>query len=201
MLTKRTRSRAGFTMPEVLVAVAMVGVLAAVVMPTVIGQVSKGEISRVVQDIQAVEQAAGSFRADVGKWPGSLWQLVTKPAATDLDPAGTQFGQTGVDKWNGPYLARGALPITADGPYDGNALADTVLPTSLGRVIAFDNLTWSGNTFFTIVADSLLTVDAEQVSLQIDGETLISLADDTHGKIRFATGTPNILYYFASPLK
>src|SRR5680860_1058718 len=76
MTTRNVRRPAGFTLPEILVAVAMVGVLSAAVLPTVVGQFSKSEISRIVQELQSVAGATQVFRADIGRWPGALEQLV-----------------------------------------------------------------------------------------------------------------------------
>ena len=187
MNNSRMRSRGGFTLPEVLVAVAMVGVLSAVVLPTVIGQIGKGEVSRVVQDLQSVEQAAQMFRSDVGKWPASIAHLVDGTLVTSgtasLDA--TNYG-TGAASWNGPYLARGSA---------------LTLPTAMGGVITgFTSVSWGGNNFVAITAtglgDNTETADIDEaIDSPGDGTSLV---DDTDGKIRFSSPT---LYYLTSPRK
>ncbi|HEY6219284.1 MAG TPA: type II secretion system protein, partial [Gemmatimonadaceae bacterium] len=53
----------GFTLPEVLVTVTIVAVLAAVMVPAVINQVSKGDVPAVGQDIDALRTAITTFAA------------------------------------------------------------------------------------------------------------------------------------------
>lgn len=191
-ILRRQGPRSGFTLPEVLVAVAMVGVLSAVVLPTVVGQISKGDVSRVVQDMQNVEQAAQMFRTDVGSWPRTLSNLVTKPTGTAKDSLsldGTVYG-TGIDAFKGPYLARGSMAATG-------------LPTGLGgSVKRFSSRSWGGSTFVVIEVDSLSTDEANLIDAAVDdGATVeLSLTDDAAGKVRYAT-TTSTLYYFTSPLK
>lgn len=148
-MSKRARAvnrRAGFTLPEILVAVAMVGVLAAVTLPAVMSQVNKSEISRVVQDLQAIGQASQLYRTDVGEWPASTNELITS----------VEVG------WTGPYLARtttGAI-LTGAGGTIVEALEDGVTPSG------------AAGPFLEISVTGLTLTDALSVDLQIDaGET------------------------------
>ena len=191
----KIRSKRGFSLPEVLVAVAMVGVLAAVVLPSVVGQISKGEISRVVQDLQAVETGASLFRSDVGRWPRQLEDLVEVPNADDLSLSGTAYG-TGNDPlttWNGPYLSRGSAGIG--------------LTTSLGGVFELDYPgtfrlgTWNGSEFVVIAIENITEAQAEEISLAIDGIDDVDNTNDAHGKVRHVSDGGVRLLYYASPRK
>jgi len=59
------RRRRGFTLPEVIVTITLIGVLASVVVPTIISQVKKGDPARVGSDFMAVRGAIEQFLTDV----------------------------------------------------------------------------------------------------------------------------------------
>src|SRR5690606_21355506 len=110
----RGSRRAGFTLPEVLVSVAMMAVLAAVVIPAVVGQIGKSEVARVVQDLQAVDAATQVFRTDIGRWPGSIAHLVTPIDTDDAAIDAVNYTATEVAAWRGPYLALPSLGATLE---------------------------------------------------------------------------------------
>lgn len=83
----------GFTLLELLVVVAIIGLLAAYVGPKYFGQIGKSEQALAKAQIESFHQALASYRLDVGNFPGTeegLAALVTKPSAAG--------------KWAGPYL-------------------------------------------------------------------------------------------------
>lgn len=89
------QKHAGFTLLELLVVVAIIGLLAAFVGPRLFGNVSKSEITTAKAQIEAFSRALESYRIDTGRFPDSalgLQALVTRPPETQ--------------KWNGPYLQK-----------------------------------------------------------------------------------------------
>jgi general secretion pathway protein G len=87
------RRQRGFTLIEMMVVVAVIGLLIAMVGPMVFNQVGKAERTRVAQDIRAIESALKFYRLDNFRYPSQaqgLEALVTAPSD--------------VDNWNGPYL-------------------------------------------------------------------------------------------------
>jgi general secretion pathway protein G len=97
---------AGFTLLELLVVVAIIGLLVGYVAPRYFGQVGKSEIATAKAQIDALDKAVEQYRLDTGRYPTTelgLAALVTKPANEA--------------KWNGPYLKK-AVPADPWGkPY------------------------------------------------------------------------------------
>jgi len=107
--TPGARRRAfGFTLLELLVVVAIIGLLAAYVGPKYFSQLGKSEQALAKAQIESFNRALATYRLDVGAFPTTeegLNALIVKPAS--LSSA----------KWNGPYLSK-AVPLDPWGkPY------------------------------------------------------------------------------------
>jgi general secretion pathway protein G len=103
---RSSRLATGFTLLELLVVVAIIGLLVGYVAPRYFGQVGKSEIATAKAQIDALDKALEQYRLDTGRYPSTelgLNALVTRPAN---EP-----------KWNGPYLKK-AVPADPWGkPY------------------------------------------------------------------------------------
>lgn len=85
----------GFTLLELLVVVAIIGLLAGYVGPRYFGQIGKAETKAARAQIDALEKALDHYRLDVGRYPTTEQGL----AALNSKPSG-------VNKWAGPYLKK-----------------------------------------------------------------------------------------------
>jgi len=87
------RSTGGFTLMELLVVLAILGLLMSLVGPRVLNQLGGAKTKTAAIQIKDLEQSLEMYKLDVGRFPSStegLEALVSKPASA----AG----------WNGPYL-------------------------------------------------------------------------------------------------
>lgn len=90
----------GFTLLELLVVMAIIGMLAAYVGPKYFGQLGQSEQKVARAQIEALSRALDAFRLDMGRYPTSTEGL----AALNRRPPGA-----GV-RWNGPYLSKPVPP-------------------------------------------------------------------------------------------
>ena len=92
-IKQRRGERAGYTLTEMLVVVAIIGLISAVVIPQVMGQMGKAQSRAAKLKAQTVAAAVELYSGDVGHFPTKdegLIALVERPG--------------GLDSWTGPYL-------------------------------------------------------------------------------------------------
>jgi prepilin-type N-terminal cleavage/methylation domain-containing protein len=160
----RTRSsRAGFTLAEVLVTVAIVAILAAVVVPAVTNQISKGDEANIASTMGSVRTGITAFVTDTRKFPGRLSDLFNAILSTDKDITVADYGTPAVGRWKGPYMS-GAMAPTDSMPVGLGFLRNTVKDSSF--------ITTSGNVIVTISG-----VYTDAVAKHID-----SLIDNGNGR-------------------
>lgn len=143
-------SRRGFTLPEVLVTLAIVATLSAVLLPALNNQLSKGDAGRLTSDLVAVQTAVGAFTSDVRRYPSSLTDLKDQPLTADLDILGNAFGDVLIKKWRGPYLSKAFTTNMATGyganitgafePNDYNAIKYLTIYVSPLTLAEFNNI-------------------------------------------------------------
>jgi general secretion pathway protein G len=131
---RRRRADAGFTLIELLVVLVILGLLAAVAGPRVVGYLGGARSDTARIQLAALEQALDLYRLDVGRYPSTeegLTVLVRQPSGTN--------------GWNGPYIDGQAVPADpwghpyvyrmpgSDGPYDLYTLGADNRPGGTGE--------------------------------------------------------------------
>jgi general secretion pathway protein G len=106
----KTQKQSGFTLIEVMIVVVILGILASIIVPKIMGRPDEARTAKAQQDIRAVGAALDLYRLDNFTYPTTeqgLEALVTKPAGLG---EGTHWKKGGylaslpTDPWNKPYL-------------------------------------------------------------------------------------------------
>ncbi len=84
----------GFTLIEILIVVAIIGLIASLIAPNLIGRFERSKEEVAKAQIEMLSSAVQAFMIDLGRYPNSLEELVNLQ-----DP-----------KWRGPYLSKKSLP-------------------------------------------------------------------------------------------
>ncbi len=99
----------GFTLIEIMVVVVILGILAAVVVPNIMGRPDDARITKAKQDIRVLESQLNLYKLDNYSYPTTqqgLESLVTKPAG-DPEPRNYKSGgyikSLPKDPWGNPY--------------------------------------------------------------------------------------------------
>lgn len=100
------RRQTGFTLLELLVVVAIIGLLVGYVAPRYFSQVGKSEVNVAKAQIDALSKALDQYRLDTGQYP-----------TTELGLAALMTRPPNEAKWNGPYLQKTPPPDPWGKPY------------------------------------------------------------------------------------
>lgn len=116
----RRAGAGGFTLVEVMVVVVILGVLAALIVPRVVGRTDDARAVAAKQDISAILQALKLYRVDNSRYPTAtqgLEALVTRPTSEPVPSNWKSYlDRMPKDPWGKPYLylnpgARGEIDV------------------------------------------------------------------------------------------
>jgi general secretion pathway protein G len=107
---KRNACR-GFTLIELMVVIAIIAIMAAAVMPKIVGRTEKAKRARAMADISAYKTALTAFYLDCGRYPTTtegLEALLSAPGDIDADKyqEGGYLDVTKIpgDPWDNSYV-------------------------------------------------------------------------------------------------
>ncbi|TVK97426.1 type II secretion system protein GspG [Shewanella algae] len=117
----------GFTLLEVMVVIVILGILASMVVPNLMGNKDKADQQKAVSDIVALENQLDMYKLDNSVYPTTeqgLEALVEKP---DISPEPRNYRDGGyvkrlpMDPWGNPYLLmspgeHGKIDVFSSGP-------------------------------------------------------------------------------------
>ncbi|CAI1927814.1 Pullulanase secretion protein pulG [Serratia fonticola] len=123
----RQQRQRGFTLLEIMVVIVILGILASLVVPNLMGNKEKADHQKVVSDIVALESALDMYKLDNSRYPTTeqgLQALVTKPSAQPEPrsyPQGGYIRRLPQDPWGADYQLlspgqHGQLDIFSYGP-------------------------------------------------------------------------------------
>jgi general secretion pathway protein G len=103
---KTRRPRAGFTLVEMIVVIAVIGLLSTLLIVRYSGQTDQAKVAAAKSQVAQIEGAVIAFKAHVGRLPNSLRELVEKPAdAKNWQENGYLKGKSvPKDPWGNEYI-------------------------------------------------------------------------------------------------
>ncbi|HQL08381.1 MAG TPA: type II secretion system major pseudopilin GspG [Lentisphaeria bacterium] len=87
--------RHSFTLIEIMIVVMIIGMLAALVGPNIVGNLDKSRVKSTKAQLVSVKNAVQQYYMDMSTYPTRLDELITNP---------------GNEKWDGPYLEAKNIP-------------------------------------------------------------------------------------------
>lgn len=97
----------GFTLIEIMVVVVIIGLLAAIVAPNLIGNIDRAAVTRARADIRTIDNALNLYRLDNFRYPSSdegLQALVANPGEANAPNWKQYLRSVPSDPWNNDYL-------------------------------------------------------------------------------------------------
>jgi general secretion pathway protein G len=103
------RSQAGFTLIEIMVVIAIIGILATLIVPKIMGRPDEARVTAAKHDLATMSQALKLYRLDIGRYPTTeqgLKALVERPTSEPVPQnwkAGGYLDRLPNDPWGKPY--------------------------------------------------------------------------------------------------
>lgn len=116
--------RRGFSLPEILIVLAIIAALSAVVMPAVMNKLTEARAAALAETLDGINEVVQNYRGNVGRYPRFLSQVSTKPATGAVEVCSGVQPDVNINQWRGPYASR---TFTSAGTRIGDALISDTL--------------------------------------------------------------------------
>jgi len=121
----------GFTLLEVMVVIVILGILASMVVPNLMGSQDRAKMQKAVSDVTALETSLSLYKMDNYNYPSTEQGLEALVTQSDIEPEPRRFPEEGYvkrlpnDPWGNEYLLlnpgeHGKMDVFSVGP-DGEA--------------------------------------------------------------------------------
>lgn len=103
----RLNPGSGFTLIEIMVVVAIIGILAALIVPNIMDEPDKAKVVKVKQDIHAIVLSLNMYRLDNHNYPTTdegLEALISQPGSATGWREGGYLSKLPKDPWDNEYL-------------------------------------------------------------------------------------------------
>lgn len=117
MLNKLNKKRAGFTLVEIMIVVAIIALLAAIAVPGFLRARKRSQASKIINDLRLIDAAVDQYAIENAKMSGSS---VPVAAWTNYLKKDTALYMTGKDLFSNDYNAQtvDSLPMVPKATYD-----------------------------------------------------------------------------------
>ena len=123
---QRHHLEAGFTLIEIMVVIAIIGILATLIVPNIMGRPDEARATAAKHDVGTINQALKLYRLDIGRYPTTeqgLKALVERPTSEPIPQnwkAGGYLSSVPKDPWGNAYLysnpgTRGEIDVISYG--------------------------------------------------------------------------------------
>lgn len=130
-LSKHSKKQGGFTLLEVMVVIVILGILASMVVPNLMGSQERANVQKAVSDINALETSLSMYKMDNYNYPTTEQGMEALVEETEIEPLPRRFPEGGYvkrlpnDPWGNEYQLlnpgeNGNIDIFSMGP-DGEA--------------------------------------------------------------------------------
>jgi general secretion pathway protein G len=111
-MTRLMRNTAGFTLIEIMVVIIILGLLAAIVMPRIVGETDRARYEQARVQMRILEDALKRYKLDSGRFPATeqgLEALVSRPTTGTVPRAYAEGGyldkpEIPLDPWGNQYV-------------------------------------------------------------------------------------------------
>jgi prepilin-type N-terminal cleavage/methylation domain-containing protein len=178
-----SRGRAlGFTLAEIIIAIAILALLTAAALPVVFERLKAGRRSAIIGEMQALQNGILLFYRDVGRYPSRL-DFLSMKGNPMTDACNAQISTQNANKYRGPYVNR---PIQMVDTLAGNTRYVLSTADSVESIILRTTINAGAQQVLQINVLGVEQSVAEEIDHAVDGTNPAQLSQ---GIVQYAAGT------------